>query len=423
MKKKLCFFLPSLKGGGAERIVVKLSDFLSNKFECWIATLESGVNYTIGKKVNLISFSPIDGNSSLRKKLVFTPLQLWKSKRYFEYHGFHLILPFLYRTCFLTSLMGLNKNKIIFNFRNYQSQNLNAMTGFWGWFRRRIYQKFFKNLPKYSILTTLNSKVAFVDMVENFGIPEDHLRVIYNFVDYEEIRHLSTESLEEPWDKLLQYPLIGTAARLVFHKGHYSLVRVFRMIKKKNKEVKLIILGEGPLKNGIKKYAERCGLKVWSYFLDKNYKSWTPHYDIYMVGFQRNPFKFISKFKVFVFLSLWEGFPNVLLEALACGTPVISSDCKSGPREILAPDTNCLKQTNTPEFGKYGILMPLPNRGFKLPKDPITKEENLWADTILELLNCANLRKHYIKAGITRVKDFSVEKIIPQWELLINQFC
>jgi len=73
--------------------------------------------------------------------------------------------------------------------------------------------------------------------------------------------------------------------------------------------------------------------------------------------------------------SSWEGFPNVLIEALACEIPIISTDCKSGPREILAPETDFNYQTSKPEFGKYGILMPVFDNKFKNTSEPLDERE------------------------------------------------
>jgi glycosyltransferase involved in cell wall biosynthesis len=118
---------------------------------------------------------------------------------------------------------------------------------------------------------------------------------------------------------------------------------------------------------------------------------------------------------------LWEGFPNALLEAMACEVPVISADCRSGPREILAPDTDFMYQTREPEFAQYGILMPVFDGKFKKAEETLTKEEKVWAEVISELLENSKLREYYVKKGKQRIKDFSPEKILPKWRKIIKE--
>ena len=111
---------------------------------------------------------------------------------------------------------------------------------------------------------------------------------------------------------------------------------------------KLIILGDGELSDDLIKLSGNLGLKTFS--LIGNVQVDDSH-DVYFFGFQENPFKFISKSKLFLLSSLYEGFPNVIVEAMACGIPIISSDCKSGPREILTEDSSNKKITKA-EYGK-----------------------------------------------------------------------
>jgi glycosyltransferase involved in cell wall biosynthesis len=194
------------------------------------------------------------------------------------------------------------------------------------------------------------------------------------------------------------------------------LLRVFKALKEKHKDLKLVILGEGELKDYLVKLSEELGLKT--YFWDRDALS--ESFDVYFLGFQKNPFKFIARSKLFVFPSLWEGFPNALVEAMACGVPVVSSDCRSGPREILAPNTDFSHQTQKPEFAEYGVLMPVFDVKYKTAKEPLEEREIMWVETIDKLLEDESLRKNHSEKAKQRAEDFRIEKIVQEWKEVLG---
>jgi glycosyltransferase involved in cell wall biosynthesis len=194
------------------------------------------------------------------------------------------------------------------------------------------------------------------------------------------------------------------------------LLRVFKALKEKHKDLKLVILGMGELKDYLVGLSEELGLKTYVWDRDKL----SENFDVYFLGFQENPFKFIARSKLFVFPSLWEGFGNVLIEAMVCGVPVISSDCRSGPREILAPDTDFNYQTQKPEFAEYGILMPVFEVKYKSAEEPIEEREIMWVETVDKLLEDEDLRKYYSEKAKQRAEDFRIEKIVEEWKEVIS---
>jgi len=105
---------------------------------------------------------------------------------------------------------------------------------------------------------------------------------------------------------------------------------------------------------------------------------------------------------------------------MACGVPVISSDCRSGPREILAPDTDFNYQTQKPDFAVYGILMPVFDVKYKSAEEPLEEREIMWVKTINKLLEDEDLRKHYSEKAKQKVGDFRIEKIVQEWKEVLR---
>jgi len=121
---------------------------------------------------------------------------------------------------------------------------------------------------------------------------------------------------------------------------------------------------------------------------------------------------------------LWEGMPNTIIEALSLNLPVISTDCKAGPREILCPELNINEKISYPYYGEYGILSkPFPRMFIwqNLNEKPLIEEEKIFADIMIKIIEDKDLRRKYSK-GLKRAKDFDIKKIMKSWKKLIEEF-
>jgi glycosyltransferase involved in cell wall biosynthesis len=160
-------------------------------------------------------------------------------------------------------------------------------------------------------------------------IPIQKVRVIYNPVVSPELYEKADAPVEHPWFQPHQPPVVLAAGRLVALKGYDTLLRAFARVRQET-PVRLVILGEGPERPNLERLAAELGVAA----------------DVDMPGFDPNPFRYMNRAGVFVLSSRYEGLPNVLIQALACGCPVVSTDCPSGPSEIL-------------DGGRYGALVPV----------------------------------------------------------------
>lgn len=169
------------------------------------------------------------------------------------------------------------------------------------------------------------------DLVRTLGIDATRVKVIYNPVVDETLFDKAKQPLEHPWFKQGEPPVVLAVGRLTEQKDFETLIRAFAVVRAK-RVVRLLILGEGELRFQLETLVNQLGLKD----------------DVALPGFVANPFGYMARASVFVLSSRWEGLPTVLLEAMACGAQVVSTDCPSGPREIL-------------EDGKWGLLVPVEN--------------------------------------------------------------
>lgn len=195
------------------------------------------------------------------------------------------------------------------------------------------------------------------------GIKRNRISVIYNPVWSPEIEILAGQPVSLIWPVQKDMPVIISAGRFSSEKDFSTLIQAFAKLRKKH-QAKLILLGEGSLRASLEDLAKQLGV------ID----------DLTMPGFVENPFAYLARADVFVLPSLHEGFGNVLVEAMACGTPVVSTNCPSGPREIL-------------DGGRYGALVPVGDA------DALAAaiEQQFDNPTPAELLK-------------TRAREFSVEK-------------
>ena len=167
------------------------------------------------------------------------------------------------------------------------------------------------------------------DLVQEFGVPSNKINVIYNPVITPDIYKKSYEKADHPWFCSHDVPVILGVGRLSYEKDFPTLIRAFASVRQ-HLNCKLVILGEGNERERLYKLIEELGIQK----------------DVDLPGFVSNPYPFMAQSDVFVLSSLWEGLPTVVIEALALNTPVISTDCPSGPREIL-------------KDGKLGSLVPM----------------------------------------------------------------
>ena len=253
------------------------------------------------------------------------------------------------------------------------------------------------------------------EMTEVFGVPLHKLSAINNSFEVEHVRQLSLEPLNAAMQAVYaSAPVLVTSGRLAIQKNQAPLLDVFADLLKRQ-PAKLVFIGDGELRQDLLDHARNLGLRVYQ-AMDLP-GPLTPDYDVYFVGLQQNPFKYIRPATAFVFPSAWEGFPLALGEAMTCGVPVLSTDCPTGPREMLALS---VKRPETPlrhaEWAEFGILMPMLTEAASLSADILC-----WTDTLIQLLGAPVALQQLGEAARFRSNDFTHQRIFDQWKVLIDK--
>jgi len=287
------------------------------------------------------------------------------------------------------------------------------------WLMTRLY-------PRADLVVSQTRSVEH-DLIENFGIDPSRSAVIPNPYDLDLLRRLADEALEAPMDTLFsRHKVIVNTGRLSRQKGQWHLIRIFAEVKKRIPEARLVMIGQAEQLDPDGAYLKGY-VKTLCHALNLNaFYAWeadelTADYDVYFLGFKKNPFKYVKKASLFAFPSFWEGFPNALAEAMACGVPIVASDCQSGPREILAPDSGLELRAKAMELAPFGIIMPVLS-GDYLPADAgLEKEEAIWADTLVKVLEESELSHRYGEAALGRILDFEKGRVAAMWEGMMNE--
>lgn len=367
-RKTITFFLPSLEPGGTEKNVVNLVNNINReKYEIklLLGLAEGDFLDQVHKDIPIIN---MEASWSLP---IF--LKLIKYFRKEKPDVFVSAFPRINVIVILSKIFSGARAKIIIT--------EHALFSFLPVMAKSPGRKLFARFLMPFVAKIIYPKADKIVCVSN-GIAEDILKIvncpgkistIYNPVVNDEILELSEESLEDMDFSSESMPVILSVGRLVKCKDYPTLLRAFSIILQKM-QARLVILGRGPKEQNLKQLAESLGISDSVIFL----------------GFKKNPFKYMKRASVFVLSSVQEGFGNVLIEAMACGVPVVSTDCPMGPGEII-------------KNGENGILVPVGN-------------PELMAEGILKILNDADLSRKLSLGGKKRAGDFSINKSAREYE-------
>lgn len=316
-RKHIAIFVPSMRGGGAERVMLTLANNFAergHRIDLVLAKAEGPYLTDISEKVRLVD---LNVPRVLRS--------LWPLMRYLRRERPDAMLSALnYANVVAIVAWKLARvpTRLVVSEHNTLTRRTKGSTnGLTYRVMRWLY-------PKASKVVCVSKGIE-EGMQLLIGMPSDKTVTIYNPIDIEKIRDRMRDPVFHDWFSNKTAPVFLAAGRLTKQKDYPTLLRAFKHLRKR-RDARLIILGQGEEESHLKTLAAELGISE----------------DVDFVGFQDNPFAWMARCNVYVMSSAWEGFGNVLVEAMCAGAAVVSTDCPSGPREIL-------------EDGRWGGLVPV----------------------------------------------------------------
>lgn len=370
---KITFVINSLEGGGAERMLCKLLEVMQSAFvqQAWqvkLVLLDNQVEMQSCPKY--VEKHTLNSQGSLLKSYL-------NLRRFLQQHPTDILISFLTRSNYISCLLGrqLSIPCVI-------SERVNTSEHFGNGIKASISKLLVRTLYPMATKILAVSEGVKDDLASNFNLTESNIEVMHNAYD---ISHLQQLAQRQPQD-LTNKPYIVAIGRLVANKNFSLLISAFAQSDTRRD---LVILGQGPEQDHLLQLAENLGIS------DR----------VHFAGFQTNPYPFIQDADYLVSTSNAEGFPNAIAEALCFGKPVISTNCPSGPAEILADDWKLTVQTF--KLAKFGILCQTNNQ-----------------DAVAAAINAIEqpaIYSRYRAASEQRRYDFSSDKLRLRFIKALNQ--
>jgi glycosyltransferase involved in cell wall biosynthesis len=316
----IAFFLPSLCGGGAERVIMNLAQGMTDRglaVDLVVAAAEGVFLEQLPPAVRLVdlraprvlrSLGPLTGYLRRERPRVLVSsmshanvVALWAAR------------------------LARRGTPVMVTVHNTMSQSTPEQGRVAGGLWPRLLGTFY---PWASCVVAV-SRGAADDLARTSGLPRERVEVVYNPVITSTMMARARQAPDHPWFAVGQPPVILGVGRLTRQKDFPTLIRAFAGVRR-HRAGRLMILGEGEERPRLEALAGELGVAE----------------DVALPGFRDNAMAYMAGSALFVLSSAWEGLPTVLIEALAAGTRVVSSDCPSGPREIL-------------QEGRLGALVPV----------------------------------------------------------------
>jgi glycosyltransferase involved in cell wall biosynthesis len=371
VRRKVCFVLPSLNGGGAERAAVQILNGLDrNRWDRSMFLFAREGPY----------LSEVDPAIAITSADTASRWGRWRALRSFVAgERPEIVMGFLSYFSVLSAARAANAGaKVVFNLQTPMSEFLSDADYPW---RRRWHKAAFTSVTRLGYgaadLIVATSHGVARDLTSTFGISPDRIRVVANPVDLDRVRAAIAEPIDEALLPAGTSPLIVAAGRLAEAKNYPLMIEAFAAVRQQM-PARLCILGQGEFEGTLRQLIAARGMGD----------------AVSLAGFQANPWKFIARADVFLLTSRYEGFGNVLIEAMACGVPVVAT-ASAGTRDIV-------------QHGTDGLLVDVHSL-------------NAVATNVLSILESPARRAAMSRAAAESADRFAVQQVISRYDAVLEQ--
>jgi glycosyltransferase involved in cell wall biosynthesis len=359
----VAIYMPSLGGGGAERVMVTLANGFAERGLAVGLVLAKAEGPYLGEISKNVEVTDLGASRVLFSLPALVRYLRTARPRAMLSAGSHAnVIAVMAR-----HLAKVPTRVVVSERANFSASRQNATS----WRSRGLAPMMRWAYRRADRVTAVSAGVA-DDLSDVIGLPRDRIKVIYNPVVSDTLFNRAEVAIAHPWFGDGTPPVILGVGRLVAQKGFCVLLRAFAKVRAST-ACRLIILGEGGLRRELESLVQELNLSA----------------DVALPGFVDNPFPWMKRASLFVLSSEFEGLPNALIQAMACGTPVVSTNCPSGPSEIL-------------EGGRFGRLVPV-------------GDEAALAGAML-----AALRETSHPAVAARARSFSAERAVSSYLAALN---
>lgn len=318
--RPIAFFLPTVRGGGAQRVIVNLVQGMTERGIPVDVVLAAATGVFLEQLPPAVRLIDLRANRLLKSLAPLTRYLRRERPRVLVSSMSHANMIALWAG----KLAGRN-TPVVVTVHNTMSESTRQLSWLGGAIEPRLLRLFYP----WAASVVAVSRGAADDLARTSGLPRERVQVVYNPVITPGLLAIAGRDPGHPWLGDGQPPVIIGVGRLTAQKDFPTLIRAFAELRKR-RMARLIILGEGEDRPGLEALADQLGVRP----------------DVELPGFRDDAMALMARSSLFVLSSAWEGLPTVLIEALAVGTRVVSTDCPSGPREIL-------------QDGRLGALVPV----------------------------------------------------------------